>query len=160
MPTIPKHAESPSPPHTCPTNPCSGGTFPYPTRFPATTPFPTGSHGHLRGPSSPQPQLLTPHSLTTRDRDSPTGLPTPHPPTHAPSPLPRPRFPPGSRRAFPNLPSRHSTPPNTFTPPQQAPRLQPRGPARACGADTPSAAPHVCPGPGAPAVMGASGRGV
>lgn len=129
---------------------------------PPQEPLPTGNHGHLRGPSAPQHELLSPHSLTTADRRAPrlAGLPTPHPPTPAPSPLPRPRFPPGSRGDCPNLPSLYSTLPNTFTPPQRAPRLQPRGPAQACGDRHPRLTPLKLLGPGAPALTGASGREV
>lgn len=153
------HARKPLPLHTPPTNPCSRPPFPDPARVPATHSPPAaptvtfadhpgpGPNFSPRGPSPPKP-------------DTRAALPAPHPPTRAPAPLPRPRFPPGSRRAFPSLPSLFPTPPNTFPSPQQAPRLQPRGPAGARGAGAPSTAAHACPWPEAPALVGASKKGV
>ncbi|XP_077752558.1 uncharacterized protein LOC144313295 [Canis aureus] len=131
---------------------------------------PPGPHSRplARGPPrSPSPTTVAPtptSPLTPRTRPTPRrpgwspGSTSSH--ARAPSPPPRRRVPPAPG----SLPAAPLARLHTSAPPQ---RLQPRGPARAWrgGEDTPAprtpppaaAAPHVCPGPGAPAVTGASG---
>ncbi|XP_014639014.1 PREDICTED: formin-like protein 3 [Ceratotherium simum simum] len=147
MPTNPKDTKTPSPMHTPPTNPRSGPTVRYLTRFPAPTPLPRGTHGHLRGPPRPNPNFsalsLSPPETATLGLVSLLHiLPHTHPPHFlALASLPAPDA------LSPTSPRSPHTP-KPLHPPQQAPRLRPRGPARARGAGAPSPAPHAGPEPG------------
>lgn len=99
-----------------------------------TIPAPTlTSHPTLPHPRRPSVSGWSSDSTSSHTRTLPSSSPS------LPSRLPE---------RFPHLPSLPSTPPNPFAPPRRAPRLQPRGPARAWGAGAPSPAPHVGPGPG------------
>ncbi|XP_060228978.1 uncharacterized protein LOC132649328 [Meriones unguiculatus] len=96
------------------------------------------------GTSTPQtltsrPTLAQPRSLQGFSWLLPSGLPSP-----------------------PSLSSHSSTPPKTSPLHSRLPRLQPRGPAQACGASTSSAAPHASLGPAEsfPTLSRPSGQGV
>ncbi|XP_072681253.1 uncharacterized protein [Canis lupus baileyi] len=160
QPSAAPPAPKPLPPHTHLPQPPAPAAPSRPALAPPCPGAPAVTFADHRRPDA---NFSPSRPAPARRPDAPAGLPAPHPPTRARPPrllaVASLRLP----GAFPQLPSLDCTPPPRHsgfspeaqpgrggagrTPPHPAPRTPP--PA--------AAAPHVCPGPGAPAVTGADG---